>query len=324
MTLVSLFIGITSVSANSTVEAPDLSEIESLFKIPDDAVDLTHSRLIIESYMDPSIDVDGLTQTIDAMAEDIKNVPFYAESTEGKLNGLIQYLYRAGPWNNQTPHQYDFDDPLGTAKPKNKLVSHYLKTRKGNCVSMPILTLMLGERLGLDMSLSTAPLHLFVRLNDNGDIYNIETTAGGLKADSSYIKEFDISFTAMRNGLYLQSLSKKEALATMLTGLGFEYFAKGDLVSAKKIGDLMLEHYPKYVTAMHLQGNIMRAHMKRLIDNVRMGFIQDTPALRSQLDAMLEKNLAWFEQAELLGWQEPPRDYDERYLKMVEEARKAK
>lgn len=324
MTLVSLFISITSVSANSTATTPDLSEIERLFKIPDEAIDLTRSRLIIESHMDSSIDVDGLVKAIDAMAEDIKTVPFYGDSTEGKLNGLIQYLYRPGPWNNQKPYQYDFDDPLGTAKPRNKLVSHYLKTRKGNCVSMPILTLMLGERLGLDMSLSTAPLHLFVRLNDNGDIYNIETTAGGLKADSSYIKEFEISFTAMRNGIYLQSLTKRETLAAMLNGLGVEYFVRGDLVSAKKIGDLMLEHYPKYVTAMHLQGNIVRAQLKRVIDNVRMGFIPDTPGLRSQLDAMVDRNLAWFEKAESLGWQEPPRDYDERYLQMIEEARKAK
>ena len=82
------------------------------------------------------------------MATEIQQVPFYHDTTEGKLNGLIQYLYHPGEWNDNKPFQYDLDDPLGTKKPNNKLISNYLKTRKGNCVSMPILVQSLGERLG--------------------------------------------------------------------------------------------------------------------------------------------------------------------------------
>jgi hypothetical protein len=38
---------------------------------------------------------------------------------------------------------------------RDKLISTYLATRRGNCVSMPILVLLVGERMGLDLSLST-------------------------------------------------------------------------------------------------------------------------------------------------------------------------
>ena len=253
------------------------------------------------------------------MATEIQQVPFYHDTTEGKLNGLIQYLYHPGEWNDNKPFQYDLDDPLGTKKPNNKLISNYLKTRKGNCVSMPILVQSLGERLGLDMALSTAPLHIFVKLHDQGNSYNVETTAGGLKANNSYIKEFEISFTAMRNELYLQSLDKKEALAIMLTGLGTQYLEKGDLSSAQIIADLMLNNYPNYVSAMHLNGNIWHKRLTSELDEARSKRLRLTPELKKRFDDYLQNNLDWFERAEKLGWQEPPSDYDERYLKMIED-----
>ena len=62
---------------------------------------------------------------------------------------------------------------------RNKLISTYLATRRGNCVSMPILMLIIGERMGLDLALSTAPLHIFIRHREGGREVNLEATSGG-------------------------------------------------------------------------------------------------------------------------------------------------
>ena len=57
-------------------------------------------------------------------------------NAQARMEALRLYLYEPGPWNDQRPYQYDFADPTGT-KVENKLLANYLRTRKGNCVSMP-------------------------------------------------------------------------------------------------------------------------------------------------------------------------------------------
>ena len=49
-------------------------------------------------------------------------------------------------------------------------MSHYLATRKGNCVSMPVLFVILGQKLGLPITLAIAPNHVFAKYKrDNGE-----------------------------------------------------------------------------------------------------------------------------------------------------------
>lgn len=44
---------------------------------------------------------------------------------------------------------------------------------------MPFLFIILGDRLGINVTASVAPLHVFVKFTDeNGVIHNLETTSG--------------------------------------------------------------------------------------------------------------------------------------------------
>lgn len=301
-------------------------KVQDLLAIPEDEIDLAKTRLTIESLIDPSVNIEAGLQEIGKMVDEIKKVPRYNETTEGKLNGIIQYLYMPGSWNSERPYQYDFDDPLGTTKPENSRLFHFINSRKGNCVSMPLLVLILGEKLGMDMSLSSAPLHLFVRLNDNGDFYNFEATAGGLKQESSFINEFGISKKALENGVYLRSLSKKEAIGVMLTELA-RHFSQPNLEDIQfntglKLTDSMLKLDQNNVTAMIIRGNIWRNILYRDLDAFKLKKAPFTPAIKKHFDELLSRNLKWYEKAESLGWQEPTKEYDEKYLKMVNEARK--
>lgn len=232
----------------------------------------------------------------------------------------------SGDWNGKQPYRYDFDDPLGTSKPENSRLSNYLNTKTGNCVSMPILVLVIGERLGLDMSLSTAPLHLFVRLQDEGHFYNFEATAGGLKAGSSYVKELGITSKALKNGIYLQSLNKKQTVTIMMTELAKHYSERSqdssDFNKAFELTNLMLEYHPKNINAMIIRGNIWRNILRRDLEVFEAKNMRMTPKIKEHFDALLSRNLQWYEKAESLGWREPAKDYNERYLEMVNEARK--
>ena len=307
-------------------QSPEFKHIRTILSQPEKAIDLAEARLAIEKLLNPKVDVNNSLETIEAIVKKIKAVPRFSTSTEGKLNGIVQYLYHPGAWNNFNPYQYDFDDPLGTAKPENSLLSNYLITRKGNCVSMPLLVLILGERLGLEMNLSTAPLHLFVRLKDKGNYFNFEATAGGLKHDSSYVNDFMISPDALKNGVYLHNLTRKQTVAVMLTELAKYYSNKSQLNSdfdkAFELTGLILKHHPNNVSAMLIRGNTWRNILARDLAAFRTRRVTMTRPIKKHFDELLARNLEWYSKAETLGWREPPKDYNDRYLKMVNEARK--
>ena len=95
------------------------------------------------------------------------------------------------------------------------MLQRYLTTRRGNCITMPILFLALGQRLGLTMTLAEAPLHVFVKYTDDGGVvWNLEpTSGGGFTRDAWYRKKLPMSDKAVANGVYLRPLAHEEATA---------------------------------------------------------------------------------------------------------------
>lgn len=111
-------------------------------------------------------------------------------------------------------------DPLGR-NPANKLLTRYIRTRLGNCVTMPLLATILGRRIGLKMTLAAAPLHVFVKYtDDSGTVWNLEATSGlGFTRDIWYRKELPMTDSAIGSGIYLRPLSEEENVALMATSL---------------------------------------------------------------------------------------------------------
>lgn len=117
------------------------------------------------------------------------------------------FQFDEGIWNENWAFEYDLDDPFG-ANLENKLLSTYMNTRLGNCVSMPTLFLALMERIDPNISFYgvNAPQHLFCRLNNHqaGEVWNVEATNGGNPArDQWYIETMEINKTSIDSGLYL-------------------------------------------------------------------------------------------------------------------------
>ena len=130
---------------------PRLKPIQAILQQPENQIDLARAKLVIDKTINPLIDVDANLKTIAATVAKIQAMLPLNASSQAKLEALKTYLYTAGSWNGQRPYQYDFDDPLGR-NISNKLLPTYMVSRKGNCVSMPFLFIILDQRLGLDVT----------------------------------------------------------------------------------------------------------------------------------------------------------------------------
>ncbi len=102
---------------------------------------------------------------------------------------------------------------ISEATDPNSLFLHTVIDKKeGYCLSMSILYLSIGERLGLPLHGVVVPGHFFVRYDDGRVRFNIETTSkGGNASDEHYIKKFKVPRLNGRS-IYLKNLTKIQTL----------------------------------------------------------------------------------------------------------------
>src|SRR5689334_17615992 len=117
------------------------------------AIDFAHAALLVDTLIDPGADEAATLAEIERMAATIRrmlaSLPVEDARKDGeRMRALRTFLYEDGWWNGGKTFQYDHSDPFGRDE-RTRLLSTYLATRKGNCVSMPLLVLALGERLDL-------------------------------------------------------------------------------------------------------------------------------------------------------------------------------
>ncbi len=292
-------------AGNDVRQSPDVRAIAQLLNLSS-RTNLATAKLTFDKIIDPSIDVPGALRRIDAMAAKIAAVAGPGASPIQKLAAVRRFIYVAGAWNGYRPFQYDLTDPLGS-KIENKLLTTYLATRRGNCMSMPVLFLILADKVGLTVTASTAPDHVFVKFTDadTGKTYNIEATSGGLPArDAWYREQLTMSDDAVRNGAYLKTLSRHETVA-VLADVDLEYFmASGRYRDAIATADLILGAYPQFIPALLAKGTAYASLIDREL-KPKYSAPRDMPpdALETYRSYLAQNELA-FETAERFGWRE--------------------
>jgi regulator of sirC expression with transglutaminase-like and TPR domain len=272
--------------------------------VPDNRIDFARAKLTFDKLYDPATDIDAALGQIDAMARTIKAMAGPGAPPELRLIALRTYIYKAGPWNQNNPFTYDFADPLGR-KSSNQLLATYLRTRRGNCISMPMLFVALMQRLGLNATLSTAPHHVFVKYRDSreGRWINLETTSGGKPARDVWLRHlFSMTDKAIANGLYMKTLSKKESLALMADIVLAGESEHGRYDELLATAEVLRPYYPNNVTVLLAPAT---AAMGTVHDEFQVKYPDrnDVPPELAGRLALLEHNaLNAFNRAHALGW----------------------
>lgn len=290
-----------SISAQSPA-----SLVRAVLIAPDRAASYENAKLALDRIIDPEFDAAAATAGIDQLAEAAEGTA-HGGNDIAKLQAVRQVIYESGPWNGKRPFTYDQADPFGTNL-RNKLLATYLDTRRGNCVSMPILHLVVAERLGLNVSLSTAPLHVFVRYTNptNRRSIAIEATSGGYPArEVWYHEKMGVTDAQVRSGIYLGVLTKRESIAVMASTVTEWLMSQGRFAEAIVVADVLLEYYPKDIHALLSRGTAYGALLQREFTD-RYATPAAIPAnLRPRYQMLAAQNATAFHQAEAWGWTPP-------------------
>jgi regulator of sirC expression with transglutaminase-like and TPR domain len=317
LALITLGIGhIKVVEATTSRHIDAFNFIEKTLSRPSSEIDLARTKLTIDQFVDPSINIEQSLEDLNRIAQTVHSASTPDMTAIDRMMSLRAYLYEGGYWNQFNPYQYDFNDPLGT-KLHNQLLPTYLSTKKGNCISMPFLFIVLAEKLGLDVTVATAPLHVFVKFKDpmTGQVFNLETTNGAkIENDNFYNEMMPMTDTAIKNGVYLKSLNKKETVAVMTIVLSEYYAEQKQWQNGIDIVTLILKYYPNYAYAMLKLGNFYSDLLQEKVKFFRAkGTITKTE--KEHLDDLHAQNQGWFTKAEAIGWQPVSPDTNAKYMR---------
>jgi len=286
--------------ALSGMDRPTASELDDFFN---GHLDLLEVKLAVDHLVDPTTEPVSSRATIDRMAADVLRMAGENAGSAQKLEALKRYLYESGEWNQHRLFTYDLGDPLGE-KSTNRLLQRYLDTRQGNCITMPILFLALGQRLGLKMTLAQAPLHIFIKYTDDAGLtWNLEATSGGgFTRDLWYRQKLPMSDEAVANGTYLRALDREEAVALIASFLVEHHLAEGQFEAAISTADVILQHYPDFAYLLVKKGSAYGSLLRRELAGKYTQASDIPPDLKAKADRWYQENLAAFAQAEALGW----------------------
>ncbi len=294
-------------SAHAADTASDnLAKLRVLLSQPASTIDLARAKLTIDKMIDPGIDIPAEMARIDGMVVALRKMVPLVASNRVKLEALRRFIYTPGAWNQGRAFSYDLTDPLGRTL-RNKLLPTYLDTRKGNCVSMPVLFVILGTRLGLDLRLATAPEHLFVKYRDaSGALFNLEATSGGGFARDVWIrKQMPMTDLAIENGIYMRPLSKREAVVVMAGVLLTHYRIEGLADARIELARLLQNVDPRDVRSM-LSLRDAYLYMRNTEFVARYPNPNAIPSAERRRFRELEQQVIhWERKARGLGWKAP-------------------
>lgn len=173
-----------------------------------------------------------------------------------------QYIYK--------PFSYDFKDVFGHQDKENLFVSKLLKTRKGNCRSLPYLYKILAEELGVDANLALAPNHVYIKHNsERHGWYNTELTNGIFPIDAWIMASGFVHVDAITNGVYMKALNNKESIAVLLVDLAENYNAKyphNDGSFALQCAERAIKEYPNFAKALLLKAEANKVQWQNETD----------------------------------------------------------
>ncbi len=202
--------------ANANLEGLYARSIEQVLRLPPEQIDTGTAALIVSEAWSDMVAGRRYQQQLDDIATEIisrlkaKDTPLGAAA----IPVINNYLF----------NELKFKAIDKATDPYDLFLHSVMDRHQGYCLSLSVLYLAVGERLGLPLYGVVVPGHFFVRYDDGRVRFNIETTARGNTAtDEYYIREFKVPKN--NNTIYMTSLNKRQTLGCFFNNLGNVYGA---------------------------------------------------------------------------------------------------
>lgn len=238
------------------------TELAQVMSDPEDAIDLLHAALLIAKLDNDDLDVAAYRKAVERMAQEIQNdLPKKADD-QTKLATLNKYLFEENGFHGSRGDYYHR---------ANSYLDRVIDEREGLPITLSVLYMDLGRRLGLRIEGVGLPGHFVVRhVPAKGEPQLIDVYEGGVlmsRADANRKVE-GITDEPPRDE-HFQAVSKQAIVIRMLHNLMNLARRDADAEALARYLDAILTLNPKSA-----EERFMRAAV-RLHLNHRQGALED-------------------------------------------------
>lgn len=227
------------------------AEFERMVRRPEASFDLAHAALLIAAENDPQVDVSAELQRIEGWASELKSRLDPSWNNLQKLARLRRFLF----------------DELGFAgdgkdyfSPSNSLLHEVIQRRKGIPLTLGILMMELGWRIGMPLEGVGFPGHFLVRLaGEPGDLL-LDPFQHGASVHEEDCRRMlaeatrgEVEFSPH----LLDSVDKRQMIVRLLHNLKSSYVRRGADAEALGAVERLLILEPNDLTQVRDQGLLM-------------------------------------------------------------------
>lgn len=209
--------------------------LKQLLNSPEEALDLAEAALVIAQDEYPQLDIGAYLRRLDELAETVR-VRLSPEAAPENIIATMNYLFfKEEGFAGNTTDYYD---------PRNSFLNEVLDRRLGIPITLSIVYMEVGRRLGLPIEGVSFPGHFLVKLElERGDVV-LDPYAGGIslseedlnqRLHQAYGEQPEVPLKRL-----LASAGKKEILARILGNLKAIYLRTEEFAKALSVTDRIL------------------------------------------------------------------------------------
>ena len=217
-----------------------LEQFDQLGGMPEDEIDLAWAALLIAASEYPELDVIAQMEVLDSLAAGAAKGMDGDGDPLSSVNNLSAYLFDEVGFHGNDSEYYD---------PRNSYLNEVLARRMGIPITLSLVCIEVGKRLGVPLEGVGMPGHFLLRHRDEPGIYIDPFHRGILLSEEECAQLLrEATRTAVPwDQSYLTTVSNRELIARILRNLKGIYLNQHDHQRALGIAGLAVSLQPNII-----------------------------------------------------------------------------
>ena len=205
---------------------------------PDEQIDLARAALAIGRIAHPAVDLERYRAKIDSMAQTVRAHLDHPAPPSQQVDALNRYLF--GELELRGDHT-DYDHP------RNSFLHEVIDRRRGLPITLSVLYMEVGRRIGLAVSGVGTPGHFLVKYQEESRNHFLDPFHGGMEVSEERLRSRLEEMAGERAGTVealLAAVTKRQILSRILGNLKAAYFRRQDFAHALAVSQHRLALAP--------------------------------------------------------------------------------
>jgi regulator of sirC expression with transglutaminase-like and TPR domain len=194
------------------------------------SVDLEEGAFAISKYGFPELNIALYRRRLDEMAADIKVLAGTRAAPLDTFMKLRSYLFSDLGYSGNREDYYN---------PNNSFISKVIDYRKGIPITLSVLMVLLGKRLGLILNGIGMPMHFLVQYDDGTRMFFVDAFNSGIIITRDQCRLMLSSSGIKLKPEMLEPVAARDILERMWRNLYLSYQQLGDEREVARIGEII-------------------------------------------------------------------------------------